>query len=719
MRKRIPTVRFAATLMAEADEMTQVKIPRCAIKCVSESLGIEPQLEEIASLLKKGNKERRVRFPSVEAPPALDELWRLDSSRQLRKTISALYTHDDLSLIGRLVNHVNKWSSTKLVTAFSHLVAFDVAAKVLKNSPDFKVREYNAVSSSEESDSSELTPDQALAIVANASKGFLGSKTDEHPLAYDAAMLYTACVVLRVDTSPDDTISTLARRVAYAEIAALSVIAPSVKQHVSEIDAGVEGGKCLRCTLSNKSLSDRRARVASAVISMSQAARSIASVFHTKATGALRVFAPTDDGEACALVACAFELDIIDSDCPVSEYARIIISKCRRERYIPASIGSRFCITVTSFPSVISIFEGLSSTTYAPLFTQQKFDACALVEGFTISQPHGFVQPVVSGAEMPASAPTTSLSAYASTYDALRAMETRNGTVINGWHPRAVNITTPFTLEELSDVARKGESILTFGAPLDSLVAISVTDVIASFVSTKTFVVVDAKGKTVFLSQRVLDKLRSISQKALPRPEFVELIATIDTIEKASRNLSSHSKELCNAIASSSSPEEVRSACVSAMEKLVHVGMYMRGWKVSSTKDSAYPLASIETTYPSERQGEVEVNVTLAISEYEKALEKISDESVMRLAKTAPLLFARMPVGGVGKKVLVPPINGTQQGLTVEDRLEIVKAGEQSGNIFACMRTSSNYILASAYSVLTCALDTTPPFDIEKLDDIQ
>lgn len=692
MGKKVQVIRYAAILMTELDASA---IPECAIRCVAESLGVEKSLDEILAIV---NTPRRVKFTNVETPPTQEEIDKLASTRSLRKAVASLYSADELSLIGRLMNPSVKWSSTKLVAAFSHLVSFDNAARVLKASPTSKVRQYSFPTQND-------SPDFALEVIAKASKGCLGNKSDECPDSYDAAMLFTACVVLGVATKTKDTITTLARKVACAELLTLDAIPQLVKSHVERtID------KCNECKFSS---TERRARVKSAVAGIATAARSIASVIHSRSPGALRAISPESDGEACAIAACAFEVDIADSDCPIAEYGRLLVSKCRSEAYVPISIGSRFYSCVTFFPRVISVFEGLWSSVYAPLFTQSRVDAVALSERFSIVKPPGFVVAVVSGAESPASGISQTQSAYATTNDALRAMETRNGTVLCGWHPRATNTVTPFSQEELFTIARKGEGILTFGTPLESLVAISVSDVVASFLSTKAFVVVDSRGKTLFLSQRIVDKLKHIATSEAGK-EFAELAEAIDTVSKSAVCLSLHSKALADAIAKTNSPSDTLDACVSVMTRLVEVGMYMRGWKISK---SEFPLVSIDTTYPAEKQVDVEVNVALAIAAFDEEVEKI-DPGVKQLLKTAPLLFARPSAVPGGKKTLVPPINSEQQGSTIEERLAIVKAGEASGNIFACMRTSSNYILASAFGVLN-ALGAAPPFDIEQLDDIQ
>ena len=121
---------------------------------------------------------------------------------------------------------------------------------------------------------------------------------------------------------------------------------------------------------------------------------------------------------------------------------------------------------------------------------------------------------------------------------------------------------------------------------------------------------------------------------------------------------------------------DLRKQAINSFVKLLELGMYMRGWKVSQNTENEpfpFPLSSSDSIVEPERQPEVDLNVTIAIREYEESLDAITDSELRRLVRSAPLL--RLISRGGTPSSPLPHFGATvniEQGLTVEDRIGIV-----------------------------------------------
>ena len=150
------------------------------------------------------------------------------------------------------------------------------------------------------------------------------------------------------------------------------------------------------------------------------------------------------------------------------------------------------------------------------------------------------------------------------------------------------------------------------------------------------------------------------------------------------------------------STPDTKHTIIKTLTSLLHTGMYMRGW-LGPNQEFPIRVAPV----PPNKDGEVALNVTHSISEYERqgrTLGKIGME-----INNLPLIHYRDGHYQVS--------TSSNDGLTIGERLEIVKQGETSNNIASCIRLSSNWICASAHKYLT-ALGQSSPFDIFKLRHI-
>lgn len=137
------------------------------------------------------------------------------------------------------------------------------------------------------------------------------------------------------------------------------------------------------------------------------------------------------------------------------------------------------------------------------------------------------------------------------------------------------------------------------------------------------------------------------------------------------------------------------------LNNLLRMGMYMRGWNGSGP----YPIEN--TIVTPERIAEVDMNVSSAIETYER-----SNADLMRIGHN----ISALPLVRYRNEVYQASTDRSQ-GLTVGDRIDIVKSGESTQNIASCIRMSSNWLCASAHKYIS-AVGLPPPFDIRNLRTI-
>ena len=116
---------------------------------------------------------------------------------------------------------------------------------------------------------------------------------------------------------------------------------------------------------------------------------------------------------------------------------------------------------------------------------------------------------------------------------------------------------------------------------------------------------------------------------------------------------------------------------------LLNIAMYMRNWDGVSE----YPLTSEATNFSEERQIIVDDRVTQALIEFDKIVKEHF------LGKDILILPLIMYVKESNKFVVV---TDPTEGLTIGDRIKIVKKGEYTGQN-SCIRLTSNRFCATSY----------------------
>lgn len=143
------------------------------------------------------------------------------------------------------------------------------------------------------------------------------------------------------------------------------------------------------------------------------------------------------------------------------------------------------------------------------------------------------------------------------------------------------------------------------------------------------------------------------------------------------------------------------------LTELLHCGMYMRSW----SGEGPYPLSSVDTQTERDEQPVIDMRVTASIIQLESTIESLNQlDGLGDLIKELPLIFYHQRSGE-----LLPSTN-EEEGLTIVERINIVKGGED-GSLQSCIRMSSNRFCASAYFYMNL-LRMDAPFNISDMAHI-
>jgi hypothetical protein len=197
------------------------------------------------------------------------------------------------------------------------------------------------------------------------------------------------------------------------------------------------------------------------------------------------------------------------------------------------------------------------------------------------------------------------------------------------------------------------------------------------------------------LSPESLRKLSSMCQeRAQELASCRQLLHTLRLLEERSQLLPEERELLLLCSRSAEGQEAVERALL----LLLQAAMYMRGW------DGVGPYPLSDTTV--HNQNQVDDHVTQAIASLEETCRQSEGG---RLVLTLPLYQ-------YSQRAYARSVDA-ERGLTIGERIDIVKGGGVSDNIHACIRLSSNWLGASAHHYITL-LGLPPPFPIEELRHI-
>lgn len=148
---------------------------------------------------------------------------------------------------------------------------------------------------------------------------------------------------------------------------------------------------------------------------------------------------------------------------------------------------------------------------------------------------------------------------------------------------------------------------------------------------------------------------------------------------------------------------------------VLHLGYYMRGWKVRKTMNNidinVIPITRDETNTLNDVHGQVQINVSESIRALETYLRGCPLEIVEDL-RNLPLMISAHDA--FTDTIVYNPSSSMEDGFTILDRIGICKDGRSQ---YSCIRTSSNHFLSSVYYYMCgCGMDI--PFHIQRMAKI-
>lgn len=392
--------------------------------------------------------------------------------------------------------------------------------------------------------------------------------------------------------------------------------------------------------------------------------------FACSAKALIKRIVPISSLEAVAMAAKVFRKDISEAENPITEFR--ILSHMSND-YVPSDPKLRKIHILN--PDLLDLKK-----TFNPLFPEAYYGRGALIN---MASKEGY-----SDEHIRSSNP----------YELLQ-LSTLLENFYEGIYPEIVNEETPIAYDDVNSL--EPGLILCYGVRRESLIAFHIEEIVDHFRTAQNFIH-PLEPRNV-LNTRVIQKLKTIASMEINCSEDAQLLRrnllrVIEEIELLSNETMTQVREFRDLYmeASSSKQEDIRIA----LRKFLHLAMYMRGW-IGDEQPFPIDVALVDDQY------QVNINVTVALNEFEDKCDEMSDEGTILL--NLPLLKYRN-----GK---FTPVRSETEGRTISERLRIVKEGDESENIYSCIRMTSNVFAATAYRYMIL-IGQSPPFNIENMRSI-
>lgn len=385
----------------------------------------------------------------------------------------------------------------------------------------------------------------------------------------------------------------------------------------------------------------------------------------------LRRVPPMTKSEAVVLAAMNYRIDLSNVRDPIREYNLL-----SNVPYIPSDLQLRNLIRRNRNYLRLDIFFNPSLP--PTLYTDEILRNLAIREGYRES-------------DLQATRP----------YELLQIAYLSN-TFYAGYQEGIVNRETPISMENLDEV--DNDVIICYGRKGAALTALRYGELAETFRHARNFINPLIRNAT--FEPLALRKLKLLASAPCPgeSPEASQERQNLYNImvetEILYDNNNSRAREL-NEVYRNANENQKREiqACIHCLFEL---SMYMRGWDGISR----YPITQLQSDIRGRPQQHIDIAVTNAITRFEQKCALMGD--LGNLIMSMPLLQYR----GDFHASTEP-----NQGLTIRDRINIVKLGESHANIASCIRLSSNWLAATAYRYMQ-VIGVTPPFDIDSLATI-
>lgn len=596
---------------------------------------------------------------------AVTGMDRLNSPEDIQRVITAIKNTQivscnerDLSALAAFVNNATLWTRTPLQQAYTHLMATLRCPGLLPTGP-----------------------------------WVVGGKTPENPFSFDATMLYRICQHHNISTFRATTLNQL-------EWAVRQLIRPEpLRETLRETLTVMPTSRLISLAMHPEMNASETPELPPPPLippvappispmpfirsnGMSEEISRVHRSLHD--TNVLqRRAVPTTHLEAIILGVCNFDLDLCEAQSPLDEYARL--SQVSLASFIPAENPWRDrYLRNPSWYRVSQNWRPVLTFRYSP----EQLREFAHSEG---------ILPIE----------ISSLSA-----ETTLQMSRVTPSFFPGIHPHCDETVTATSLDDIRELA--SQQLVTFGISEGSSFQVyRFKELAYQFLDARQFIN-PAVPAEVFPGT-AMRKLRLIVQRILAttgseisgiRAEAEQLQNAIREVDRqllVDRERTAHLVELYQ-----SSSSEVQASWRTAFHLLLETAMYMRGWKI---RQQEYPLTSEETTYPADRQPEVEINVTQSLGRLCDHLGTMMSEAHANIFRELPL----MKDVSSGGEIAFAISTDQAAGVTIWQRLMLVSRGDSAGtHINSCIRVSSSWLARTSYYYLT-ALDLPEPFPIHRL----
>ena len=380
---------------------------------------------------------------------------------------------------------------------------------------------------------------------------------------------------------------------------------------------------------------------------------------------------PINSAEAIVLAAMNFKIDISRSNNPLAEYE---VMRKDATKYIP--VDTELCRAVQLNPYYLDLNTVFNPNLPVTVYTENDLHMFAELEGFTPDQqreesPYSLLQ-----------------SAYVS------------DTFYHGKLPSIFNIKLCICGDNVAD--EPNENVVCYGVKDVSVIAYTYADLAALFNSYNNFL--NPLAKDEVFSKLAISKLKNLcclrrsGESGTAIQEREKLFRVIGSVHAFELDANNKLKTFCNVYKAASPDGKKR--IENSIQLLLRASMYMRGWK----GEGAYPVEKADVK---EEDKEIVNNNSLeAILLFERSLEEIGETGV---------LILELPLYKYMGEFIVSTDN--KEGLTLGQRLAIVKQGNMHEDMASCIRFSSNWLASSAYMYML-VLGLPLPFIVEKLRHI-
>jgi hypothetical protein len=397
----------------------------------------------------------------------------------------------------------------------------------------------------------------------------------------------------------------------------------------------------------------------------------------------LRNIKVKDHCTAVIHMACNYLLDVSDAESPLTEYYRYLSHDGVANDYQPISSNLRRRMNYRRrYVDGIVLSHVFNPYLDSALYQTQTLRSLATYYGLDVSHDHQTL------------------------YNTLR-----EASLLNTFYPgimdpngRHQQTETPLVLEDIDDL--EPWEAVSYGNRMDGYQVMTYTELNGMF-NREGYcrIVNDDKNCTEMYTPEQINHLRIIASRQLYDNENDdniairhELISTINRILSSTRNMTSDEILMLNYCRQS---EENRQGVDSILEAFLDLTMKMRGWDGKGP----YPVSRTPTCDLTQ----VYINVDNSFNRYDECFANNLE---------AGKLFESLPLYRYNKDQRIYIIsNDLDDGLTIGDRLNIVRQGENTTNINSCIRMTSNWFIAT-YSHISSLLGKMVEFNLDRMREI-